>query len=170
MARSNLNISSSLTEAFLSAQQYSTGTRCIKVCIEGEDLKLAGVVRRDGTSEADFDRLTSGTLRENEAAIVLFSLSEQASDKQNWTLLSFIPDGCKVRDKMLYSSSRDDLKRALGPGFFGQDYAANCLTEVKWKLLEEYLKKDLNKSDFLSDKEKIIQEEKVVHTSRRLLT
>ena len=127
MARSNLNISSALTEAFLSAQQYSIGTRCIKVLIEGETLILSNIISRLNNVEADFNSLVTSTLDANQATILLFCLSDQAIEKQNWLLLSFIPDGCKVREKMLYSSSRDDLKRALGLGFFSQDYYANTL-------------------------------------------
>lgn len=34
------------------------------------------------------------------------------------------------RHKMLYSSSRDDLKRSLGLAFFAGDFNANALDEV----------------------------------------
>ena len=62
---------------------------------------------------------------------------------------------------MLYSSSRDDLKRALGLGFFSQDYAANTLTEVTWDLLKSYLSNDHRKEEYLSDKERMVRDEKV---------
>ena len=41
-------------------------------------------------------------------------------------------DGCKVRDKMLYSSSREDLKRNLGLGQFVPDYPANVVSDLSW--------------------------------------
>lgn len=161
MARSNLNISTLLTEAFLTAQQFSNGTRCIKVLIEGENLILSTVTRRIGSAEEDFDRLASTVLKENGATILLFCLSDQDAEKLNWLLLPFIPDNCAVREKMLYSSSRDDLKRALGLGFFSQDYAANTLTEVTWDLLKSYLSNDHRKEEYLSDKERMVRDEKV---------
>jgi twinfilin len=160
MARSNLNISTLLTEAFLTAQNFSNGTRCIKVLIEGEDLILSTITTRVGSAEADFDRLASTVLKENGATILLFCLSDQDAEKLNWLLLPFIPDNCKVREKMLYSSSRDDLKRALGIGFFSQDYAANTLSEVTWDLLKAYLSND-RKEEYLSEKERVIRDEKV---------
>ena len=161
MARSNLHISSALTEAFLSAQQYSLETRCIKVLIEGETLILSSVIRRANNAQTDFDSLVTTALDVNQATILLFCLSDQAIEKQNWLLLSFIPDGCKVREKMLYSSSREDLKRALGLGFFSQDYYANTLAEMKWEHLKAYMSNDHRKDEYLSEKEKMIREEQV---------
>jgi hypothetical protein len=161
MARSNLHISPSLTEAFLSAQQFSIGTRCIKVLIEGETLILSSIIPRVNNAQEDFDSLATSTLDANQATILLFCLTDQAIEKQNWLLLSFIPDGCKVREKMLYSSSREDLKRAMGLGFFSQDYSANTLPEIKWALLKAYMSNDHRKEEYLSEKEKMIREEQV---------
>lgn len=161
MARSNLHISPSLTEAFLSAQQFSIGTRCIKVLIEGETLILSSIIPRVNNAQEDFDSLATSTLNANQATILLFCLSDQATEKQNWLLLSFIPDGCKVREKMLYSSSREDLKRAMGLGFFSQDYSANTLPEIKWVHFKAYMSNDHRKEEYLSEKEKMIREEQV---------
>ena len=161
MARSNLNISSTLTETFLTAQQSSSGIRCIKVAIDGETLNCFSVIERSGCVKSDFDSLTISALNEMEASIILFCLSDEGADIRKWLLISFIPDGCKVRDKMLYSSSRDDLKRALGLGFFVAEYSANTLDEVKWDLVSSYISNNRQNDQFLSDAERIIQDEKV---------
>lgn len=47
-----------------------------------------------------------------------------------WVLLAWVPDTAKVRDKMLYSSSRDDLKRSLGLGYFVTEYYANSKVQL----------------------------------------
>ena len=161
MARSNLNISSALTEAFLSAQQYSIGTRCIKVLIDGETLIISSIIQRVNNAEADFDSLATSALNIDQATILLFCLSDQAIEKQKWLVASFIPDGCKVREKMLYSSSREDLKRALGLGFFSHDYYANTVAEMKWECLKAYMSNDHRKDEYLSEKEKMIRDEQV---------
>lgn len=161
MARSNLDISSSLTEAFLSAQQPSDESRCIKVLIVGESLNLATIINRQGSVGSDFDALAVSALNEHEASILLFSLEEGLEDRQKWLLVSYIPDGCKVRDKMLYSSSKDDLKRALGLGFFAAEYSANSIDEVSWDLVKSYLSNDRCNDIYLSEAERIIQDEKV---------
>jgi twinfilin-like protein len=131
------------------------------VIIDGESLNIASILSREGNTKEDFNKLTSGALKETEAAILLFSLSDQV-DETNWLLLSFIPDGCKVRDKMLYSSSRDDLKRSLGLEFFTAEYSANDLSDVSWDILDAYLSVDLRGNQFLSETEKMVQEEKVL--------
>ena len=151
----------------MSAQQFSIGTRCIKVLIEGETLILSSIIPRVTNAQEDFDSLATSTLDANQATILLFCLSDQAIEKQNWLLLSFIPDGCKVREKMLYSSSREDLKRAMGLGFFSQDYSANTLPEIKWVHLKAYMSNDHRKEEYLSEKEKMIREEQV--SSSRIL-
>lgn len=161
MARSNLNISTTLTEAFLSAQQPSSGVRCIKVTIEGETINSSSTSQRDGSIQSDFDSIAVSMLNENEATILLFSMSDDDLDRRNWLLVSYIPDGCKVRDKMLYSSSRDDLKRALGLGFFVAEYSANTLEEVTWDLVSAYISNNRSNDLFLSDAERSIQDEKV---------
>jgi twinfilin-like protein len=122
MARSNLNVSSDLLAAFTSAQQFSAGIRCIKVNINEECLNVSLITNRQANIQNDFDTII-GTLEITEASILLFNLPDQIEEKSNWLLLSFIPDDCKVREKMLYSSSRDDLKRTLGTDFFKADYA-----------------------------------------------
>ena len=161
MARSNLNISSFLSEAFLSAQQPSDESRCIKVLIEGESLTLASVINRQRDVGSDFDELALPALNQHEASILLFSLADGHKDNQKWLLVSYIPDGCKVRDKMLYSSSREDLKRALGLSFFTAEYSANSLDEVRWDLVKAYLSNDRCNEIFLSEAERIVQDEKV---------
>ncbi len=75
-------------------------------------------------------------------------------------MLTWIPDGCRVRDKMLYSSSTQDLKRALGLGFFTSEYGANLLTDVRWESFQTFLRKDSNKDDLLSESERLVLEEK----------
>lgn len=122
MARSNLNVSADLLASFTSAQHFSAGIRCIKVHINEEFLHISSVINRQANIQEDFDTIIDA-LEKTQAAILLFNLTDQIEERSNWLLLSFISDDCKVRDKMLYSSSRDDLKRTLGAQFFKADYA-----------------------------------------------
>jgi hypothetical protein len=52
--------------------------------------------------------------------------SVPSSGAYSWVLIAWVPDNARVRDKMLYSSSRDDLKRALGLGYFRGEFYANA--------------------------------------------
>ena len=72
--------------------------------------------------------------------------------------MAWIPDNCKVRDKMLYSSSREDIKKALGLGYFSSEYYANTKEDLTWAQVLAYA----SKSDFdgpLTEKERLIQDE-----------
>ncbi|CAM9837470.1 unnamed protein product, partial [Phaeothamnion confervicola] len=50
--------------------------------------------------------------------IFLFRLGQDgtSSAARKWLLVAYVPDDAPVRQKMLYSSSRQDLKAALGQG------------------------------------------------------
>ena len=134
MARANLNVSQQLQTEFQKAQEPSSKIRAIKAIINEEEISFSSSLTIVRTADHDFDALIPSILKETEAAMVLFRLADDAKDKtKKWLLIAWIPDGCKVRDKMLYSSSREDLKRNLGLGLFGSDYAASSLSEITWE-------------------------------------
>lgn len=58
---------------------------------------------------------------------------------------------------MLYSSSRDDLKKSLGVGFFVGEYCSNDPQEVSYDALEKALSKDVEDAP-LTDLEKVKEE------------
>ena len=117
MARANLSIDQNIYETFISAQEKSSQIRCLKINIAEEKLVLGGVIEKIGDLSTDFNNLRE-ILDDNEASLLLFSLgsSEDSSEALKWILIAWVPDTCKVREKMLYSSSREDIKRFLGFG------------------------------------------------------
>ena len=158
MARANLNITAQLRETFLSSQEESSNVRSIIVKIVKEDLVQSSLLERKGNAEKDFDNDMRNNLNENDACLVIFCLDTSGKGRK-WLLFSWIPDGCKVRDKMLYSSSREDLKKGLGLGFFSFDYGGNLLSDIKWSHFQAYCNRDLNDPDLLTATERLIIEE-----------
>lgn len=158
MARANLNINQEITNTFLSAQDTKT-VRIIKIKIQGEELVLEGSWSKQGSTAEDFDNLLPSTLSETEACFSLISISNE-TDVQQWVLVAWVPDGCRVRDKMLYSSSREDLKRSLGLGYFKAEYGANQLSDITWNQYLESQRNDLDMT-VLTETERLILEEKV---------
>jgi len=70
-------------------------------------------------------------LQDSDASLVVFRFDDVPNaGAYRWVLLAWVPDAAKVRDKMLYSSSRDDLKRSLGLGYFVTEYYANSKVEL----------------------------------------
>lgn len=160
MARANLTISNEVTEEFLQAQE-SRSIRILKIKIEGEAMRFDGKINTVGTPKEDFDTLLRDSLSETEALFLIFSLADAPSDPQSWLLVCWVPDGCKVRDKMLYSSSREDLKRTLGLGYFSSEYSANTKSDMTWDLYQISLNRDFG-TDILTETEKLVLEEKAL--------
>merc|ERR1711871_1202465 len=82
----------------------------------------------DATSEltAVVDSLQASVpLSDKQPAFVLIA-RERTPTARRWQLLNWAPDCAPPRLKMLYSSSREDLKQSLGAGFFAshRDYSA----------------------------------------------
>jgi twinfilin len=67
---------------------------------------------------------------------------------------------------MLYSSSREDLKRSLGLGYFKAEYSANSKADILWTTLQQFLNRDAEK--LYSAAELAIQyEKKETHAETR---
>lgn len=158
MARANLNIDSSVTEAFLSAQESQT-VRLITVKIVNEALTLDSTFDKAGSVPEDFDSLLPSTFQLTEAVFGIFNATD-GDGAQSWVLVVWIPEGCRVRDKMLYSSSREDLKKSLGLGYFKSDYGANQFEDLTWNRYLESIRKEFS-IDHLTETERLILEEKV---------
>ncbi len=61
---------------------------------------------------------------------------------------------------MLYSSSKEDLKRNLGAGYFKAEYSANVIADVTWDSYLASLERGLD-LDLLTETEKLLLEERV---------
>ncbi len=164
MARANLGIDSEITDEFLKAQE-SRDVRILQIKIAGEALVLSGSLKMKNNASLDFDNLLVESLSTTDAMFILFNLSD-SNVAPCWLLMAWVPDGCKVRDKMLYSSSREDLKRSLGLGYFKAEYAANVKDDVTWDQFQKSISTEFD-SDLLTDAERLVLEEKVCFFSRK---
>lgn len=159
MARANLSLSPAISAAFLAAQE-DFSMRALKIGIVGEEMTLTATVMKVHEVEDDFNVTLREHLVANDASMILFRITDEITPAgSKWLLFSWVPDGCRVRDKMLYSSSREDLKRSLGIGYFSSEYFATSFAEVSWEQVEAYRSRDTN-AVFLSEKERLIIEEK----------
>ena len=160
-ARANLNVDPSVQEAFLSGQE-TKDIRIFKIKIADESLLIDTSIPKADSAEKDFDTLLLNSLVINEAALFLFCLTDNAVDVSKWLLVAWIPEGCRVRDKMLYSSSKDDLKRTLGYGYFENEYAANEKADISWHQYQASLQKGFD-ATLLSEAEKLNLEERTLN-------
>ncbi len=161
MARANLSVNAAISEAFVAANSADSSIRLLKVSIEHstESLILNSVINKIGSRSDDFDNIIKTVVTDNEAALLLFNLND-GQNSNEWGLLAWIPDLCRVRDKMLYASSREDLKRTLGIGYFVNEYYVSNILELNWDAYQDSTKKGNSDKNILSTKEQLILEEK----------
>eukprot|EP00930_Biecheleria_cincta_P021448 TRINITY_DN158_c0_g1_i1.p1 TRINITY_DN158_c0_g1~~TRINITY_DN158_c0_g1_i1.p1 ORF type:complete len:142 (+),score=45.08 TRINITY_DN158_c0_g1_i1:68-493(+) len=84
-------------------------------------------------------------IQDNFAATPCYALvdvtytSDDGRDQAKLTFVSWSPDDCGVREKMLYASSKDAIKKKF-PGVM-KELQANDLGDLEWSHVEELMKK-----------------------------
>ncbi|RYH02966.1 hypothetical protein EON65_47440 [archaeon] len=159
MARANLLVDEQVTERFLAAQD-SRSVRLMLLKIVEESIVFHDEVAKEADAAEDFNTILARTFVANEAVFGLFNLVDDPIAAQSWCLVVWIPEECRVRDKMLYSSSREDLRKKLGLGYFKSDYPANQYEDLTWDQYQSTLDKNFD-IDVLTDTERLVLEEKV---------
>ncbi|KAH8106779.1 actin depolymerizing protein [Cristinia sonorae] len=146
-ATSGITVSDDLTTAFGDA--VDTGNvRFLKISIRNESLVLDEAVPVAGLLSEDFGNL-SGILEENVPAYILAKLDEPSS----WLAISYVPDTAKVRDKMLYASTRNNLTKSLGSAHFKDNLFATSKEDVTADAYKRHLA-HLNAPKPMSEREK----------------
>ena len=127
MARAHLPVDVELASAFLQAQSQDSKVAWIACTIKGEAVCLIKA-HEDATSEltAVVDSLKAAVPLSDEQPCFVLIARERTPTARRWQLLNWAPDCAPPRLKMLYSSTREDLKQSLGAGFFAshKDFSA----------------------------------------------
>ncbi|KAI9281779.1 hypothetical protein BC943DRAFT_329564 [Umbelopsis sp. AD052] len=111
--QSGIQVSQELAAAFAKAVA-SGDTRILRVSIVNESLVENGQSPASGSFEEDFPELQK-YLDESQPSFILVRLDTKSSaGEYNWLFIAYVPDNSKVRDKMLYASSRASLTKDLG--------------------------------------------------------
>ncbi|KAF5386823.1 hypothetical protein D9615_001623 [Tricholomella constricta] len=112
-ATSGITVASHLASVFANAN-ISSQVRFIKVSITNESLTHDLTIPVSGTFEDDLRLLQSPDVLEDTIPAYLLAKVAQS----NWITISYVPDSAKVRDKMLYASTRASLLKAMGSTLF----------------------------------------------------
>jgi len=124
-AASGIPVSDELVTAFSNAVS-SQGVRFLKIGIRNETLVLDKSIPRSGTIEHDLDKMAD-LLEDDVPAYILARMDDPSSE---WLAISYVPDTARVRDKMLYASSRSSLTKQLGATHFKDSLFANSKSDV----------------------------------------
>lgn len=165
MALSGISVNEQVKEAFAQARQYNN-VRWLKLRIQDTQVVLERTHPLSGSLANDYDALHDA-VEESEPCYFVFRLDTQRDDIQSyeWLLVLFVPDKCKVREKMLYSSTVDGVKRDLGSANFAGDYHVSTKKELKYSDFNWTHKsqRHIHNKDLYTDEElvkkQIIQEE-----------
>ncbi|KAI7966160.1 hypothetical protein MJO29_001908 [Puccinia striiformis f. sp. tritici] len=111
-SQSGICVSEALSTVFVDAVSNKASLRLILLQIENESL-VPSLVRpsTDSKTEAEYLDLPADILHDDQPAYVLFRLGDDAD--KDWLFISYVPDQAKVRDKMLYASTRATVLRQL---------------------------------------------------------
>jgi hypothetical protein len=168
MANAPLKISAELDEAVSGAQESSSKIRSLVFRIVDETLTLTGSSDVCNTSSEDFKSVVD-SLSPNEAVYFLFAVNEalptvftEVTNNSNriFVLFVLVPDGANVRERMMYSSSRQGLKQHF-TGSISSEYVANDVSELTWDQYIAYVEdKKGDQSSLMSSIEKDLKVEK----------
>ncbi|KAI9253217.1 hypothetical protein BY458DRAFT_521960 [Sporodiniella umbellata] len=136
--QSGIKVSEELSRTFADAVSQGT-TRIIRVSIINESLVSNGSTPAQGTFEKDYQHVAE-YLESNTPAYIFVRLDQKTSTGEyNWLLLSYVPDNAKVRDKMLYASTRATLTKELGDYRFVESIYGTDQSEFSWDGYKKHL-------------------------------
>jgi len=154
---SGIEVSQNLHESFTNANHNATH-RFLKVQIMNETkLDLVGQSDNKGPWEQDFD-LVPSVLDSNDASYILYRTDKTNEVGHLWYCLCYVPDKAPVRQKMLYASSRANLKSGLGSQYFLDDIFGTSPGDFDNKGFKAY-EKHQNAGVPLTESEKLKEEE-----------
>jgi twinfilin-like protein len=133
---SNIPVSAELENAFANARTQE-GVRYLKVIIRDEALYCVGTFPETNNIQNDFATVQSHM----EPKIPCYILFKLDAAENRWLCLSYVPDGSPVKQRMLYASTRDAMKKQLGKSYFVLDMYGSTKEEFTWAAYEESLKK-----------------------------
>lgn len=124
-ATSGIAVSPELASTFADAVS-SKNVRFLKISIKNEALVTDATIPLSSTLENDLNRLQS-LLDDNIPAYVLVRLDDPPSA---WLAVHYVPDSAKIRDKMIYASTRNSVTKSLGATNFVDTIFATSKEDV----------------------------------------
>lgn len=74
--------------------------------------------------EKDYEKFVEPLIEENTPCYIFFRLDKKTSIGYEWLLISYTPDTAKIREKMLYASTKATLKKEFGTPHIKEEYHA----------------------------------------------
>lgn len=95
---------------------------CVHFC--AEELKLSASHDVHDDWEKDYAKFVEPLIEENTPCYIFFRSDVHTPMGYEWLLISYTPDTAKIRDKMLYASTKATLKKEFGSTHIKEEYHA----------------------------------------------
>jgi len=126
MHTSGLEVSQEIKDAFVAVLE-DTKVDYVKVQIVDEEFKITGTGAATDSPTSDWEQVAKDISDEPVFYV------KRATIPTKWIMIFFVPEVCKVKQKMVYASSSSSLKDGLGSGHFVQDYHISTTEECTLK-------------------------------------
>eukprot|EP00013_Stygamoeba_regulata_P029181 CAMPEP_0177660808 /NCGR_PEP_ID=MMETSP0447-20121125/18270_1 /TAXON_ID=0 /ORGANISM="Stygamoeba regulata, Strain BSH-02190019" /LENGTH=335 /DNA_ID=CAMNT_0019165963 /DNA_START=44 /DNA_END=1054 /DNA_ORIENTATION=- len=134
---SGIGVATELADKFGSAITDGT-TRFVKAVIENESVVLKAAHAQSDNFQADVEAI-QGYLEDSRACYIFLKLDSPSSSGATWRLLAYVPDTAPVKERMLYASSRDFLKKQLGSSYFADDLHGTTKADLSWESYQAHI-------------------------------
>eukprot|EP00741_Cyanophora_paradoxa_P004843 tig00000836_g4699.t1 len=138
MLRSGVRASPALADVW-GAEQQDPSKRALRVQVVSNAAEETASVPLSGSLQADFPAVTS-LLPDTPSCCYILLRGDGGRERSPWMFISYVPEGCGVKDKMLHSSSRESLKKELGAQF--EDVFISSRDELSLAAFEERQRAD----------------------------
>lgn len=107
MNQSGISVPEDVKDLFHQARQ-DNNIRWIKLDIVGESIQVAGQQALESAFEQEFDTLKDSVVEKSSSYFVVRLDTQRNAEKgYDWLLILYVPDGSKVKQKMLMSSTAE---------------------------------------------------------------
>ncbi|KAJ3112566.1 Twinfilin-1 [Phlyctochytrium bullatum] len=121
-------------------KQAGDTVRALQIVIQEESLVVRNQLLADGAWEDAFASVQTW-LEPTAPSYVLFRLETRTiTEERGWLVIQYVPDRAKVREKMLYASTKATLTKELGASNFVDFLHATALDEVSYESYVRHLK------------------------------
>jgi len=148
---SGISVTPQLRENFL-----NENWRFIKVQIsEDLQMELIATVAENGTFEQDLSELPPFLEATAPCFILARTDKKNVRDQYRWNIFLYVPDRSPTRSKMLYSSSKSNLKQQLGDDFFVDELFGSVPADFSIQGYKMYIKHKEADAPLTREEEKI---------------
>jgi len=130
-------VSEKLKQTFGTARTNGD-VRLLKCSIVNDEVVSVASEKVSGTYEQDFNLIPKHFVG-GECCFILFRLDSKSNHGIDWVLMCYVPDNGKVRDKMVYASTRALMKQQLGSMYFIHDLFGTLPSDFTFKGYNEFI-------------------------------